>query len=323
MTGMISKAAGALKRLYCQEREARKHRYVLVGTREKVGRKVAVVHVVGRAVTIEMPIAEAVERRDGFPPEQRYQLGVLHGLDGKYGPEGITQTELRPNAAMRGLPAVAIAFVTCLILSTVTASKLTHVGAVVFPAALVFFPFSFVFNDILTEVYGYHQSRKVIWSGVVANIAFIACCQIAVALPAADVWDRQQAFIDVFGVLPKFAAASISAYLIGEFCNSYLIAKLKILTTGRHFWLRLIVSSSFSIAIDSLVYTSIAFGISGPDVNLLGIAAAQYVAKLSYITMTMPLTYVISGFLKKLDNIDWYDYGTNFNPLAVFKASGR
>ena len=130
---------------------------------------------------------------------------------------------------------------------------------------------------------------------------------------------RTASFEEVLGTLPRVALASVCAYLLGEFCNAYVIAKLKILTAGKYFWFRLIASSSCSIAVDSIVFCSIAFG-ANADVSIYKIALAQYVAKLAYVVLAMPLTYVFTGFLKKLDQIDWYDHGTNFNPLALFSS---
>jgi len=304
-------------RFYTEEQIARRDGFKFVGTRHRGTRTVVLVQVIGRAVSIEMPILEAVAQRGRFSADDRYQLGILYGLEGKFGSQAVADTTVTTCSGTRGMPAISVAFVSCLILSTLTASKLVEVAGVIFPAGLVFFPLSFIFNDILTEVYGYHQSRKIIWSGVVANIAFMVGCQIAVALPSASIWSGQAAFEQVLGTLPRIALASVCAYLLGEFCNAYVIAKLKILTAGKYFWFRLIASSSCSIAVDSLVFCSIAFG-ANMDVSIYKIALAQYVAKLAYVVLAMPFTYIFTGFLKKLDRIDWYDHGTNFNPLAVF-----
>lgn len=307
------------KKTYQTESHSRTFPYYLIGTREKQKETVLLVQIAGCSTVVEMAINQALDQKNSFPPTQHYLLGLFYGLHGKFGPKSITQNQFPKVSTHHGLPIVAMCFITCLILSTLTAFKLSTIYSITITGGLIFFPITLIFNDMLTEVYGYHQSRKIIWAGVGILLLFIGACQIVIKLPPAAIWPHQKSLETVFGALPQMALASIVAYVVSEFCNSYLIAKLKVLTQGRHFWFRVIVSSSCGTALDSLVFISIAFGMAYDNANVWQLALTQYVIKLSYILIPLLVTYYITGYLKKLDRVDWYDYHTNFNPLALFK----
>jgi queuosine precursor transporter len=180
----------------------------------------------------------------------------------------------------------------------------------------VFFPFSYVFGDILTEVYGYARSRKVIWTGFGA-LAFATFMSWAVLSlpPAAQAWPHQQAWETVFSNSWRIVSASLLAFLAGEWVNSVVLAKMKILTSGRHLWSRTIGSTVAGEAVDSLIFYPLAFlGIW--STSLVGrVLLANYLLKVATEVVLTPLTYQVVGFLKRSEHEDYYDIGTNFSPL--------
>jgi queuosine precursor transporter len=219
---------------------------------------------------------------------------------------------------------VMAVFITTLIVSNIIAVKLVQIGGLFLPAAVILFPIAYIFGDILTEVYGYARARQVIWTGFFCNFLAVIAFWIAGLLPAAPFWtagifttpaSAQQAYSAIFGLTPRLLAASFIAYLFGEFLNSFVLAKLKLRTQGRLLWLRTISSTIVGQAADSSIFISIAFlGII--PVNALGTAIlSQWAFKVGYEILATPLTYLIVGWLKRVESEDYYDRQTNFNPV--------
>jgi len=192
------------------------------------------------------------------------------------------------------------------------------VGAVTFVAGVLFFPISYLFGDILTEVYGYARDRRAVWAGFGA-LAFAALmATVVVQLPAADFWkDKQAAVEQIFGNTPRIVLASIVAFWSGSFINSYVLAKMKIWTQGRWLWTRTIGSTLCGELIDSGLFYTIAFGGLWPGHQLLLVTTTQYVLKSSWEIVATPFTYWIVGFLKRAEQEDYFDRDTDFTPFSL------
>ncbi|HEX9674137.1 MAG TPA: queuosine precursor transporter [Burkholderiales bacterium] len=220
---------------------------------------------------------------------------------------------------------VMAAFVTVLICSNligpakIAQIELPVLGAVVFGAGAMFFPISYVFGDILTEVYGYARARRVIWAGF-AGLGFASfMAVVVVALPPAPFWKHQAAYEVAFGSTWRIVAASMIAYFCGEFVNSYVLAKMKIRTAGKWLWTRTVGSTLAGEAVDSALFYPLAFYGSGiiPDEKLPLVMLAQFVAKVGVEVVFTPVTYKVVGFLKRAEREDYYDRRTDFNPFAL------
>jgi len=220
---------------------------------------------------------------------------------------------------------VMVAFVTVLVCSNligpakVTQWDLPLIGALSFGAGTLFFPISYIFGDILTEVYGYARARRVIWCGfgALAFASFMAT--VVVALPPAPFWQHQAAYEIAFGSTWRIIAASIVAYFCGEFVNSFVLAKMKIATKGRWLWTRTIGSTLAGEAVDSALFYPLAFYGGGiiPDDKLPALVLAQLVMKVTVEVVLTPVTYKIVGALKKAEGEDYYDVNTNFTPFTL------
>ncbi|HEV8520204.1 MAG TPA: queuosine precursor transporter [Burkholderiales bacterium] len=188
-----------------------------------------------------------------------------------------------------------------------------------FGAGVLFFPISYVFGDILTEVYGYARSRRVIWSGFVALAFASIMAWVIVILPPAPYWHNQAAYEIAFGSTWRIALASLVAFLCGEFVNSIVLAKMKVWTAGRWLWTRTIGSTIFGEGVDSLLFYPFAFYASGiiPDDKLLPIMLAQYITKVGVEVLFTPITYKIVRWLKREEREDYYDRNTDFNPFTL------
>jgi uncharacterized integral membrane protein (TIGR00697 family) len=212
---------------------------------------------------------------------------------------------------------IAGVFITCLIVANIIAVKLVDIRGFIVPAAVIIFPISYIFGDVLTEVYGYRQARRVIWLGFFCNLLAVVAIWVAQMLPGAPFWDAQSAYERVLGYTPRLLAASFIAYLIGEFANSIVLAKLKVATNGRWLWLRTISSTLIGEGLDSLVFMTIAFAGTIPTDALVSATITQWLFKTGYEILATPLTYVVVNFLKKQEGLDTYDRDTNFNPLSL------
>lgn len=212
---------------------------------------------------------------------------------------------------------VVAVFVTCLITANIIAVKLIDLFGLVLPAAIFIFPLSYITGDVLTEVYGYRQARKVIWLGFLCNVLVVLAIWVAQVLPAASFWDGQKAYERILGYTPRILAASFLAYLVGEFANSFVLAKLKIATQGRWLWMRTIGSTLVGQGLDSVVFIFLAFAGAIPVHALTQAIVTQWLAKSAYEAAATPFTYLVVNFLKRREGLDTYDYQTRFNPLLI------
>jgi queuosine precursor transporter len=206
-------------------------------------------------------------------------------------------------------------FVACLLIANTIAVKPLQFSFAVLPAGVVIFPLSYIFGDILTEVYGYARTRQVIWAGLCANVLMAFSYWIVVRLPAAAFWPNQTALAATLGPVPRIVVGSWIGYFAGEFLNSYVLARLKVVTRGRHLWVRLIGSTVVGQAVDTLAFTTIAFAGHWPLRSVWVAAASLYVFKVLYETAAMPISYVVVKFLKSAEGVDHYDLKTDFSPL--------
>ncbi|MEJ5377655.1 MAG: queuosine precursor transporter [bacterium] len=208
-------------------------------------------------------------------------------------------------------------FVTCLITANLIAVKLIHVAGMVLPAAVIIFPLSYIVGDVLTEVYGYAQARRVIWLGFFCNLIFVGAVWVGGFMPAAPFWDAQAAYDRILGTAPRILGASFAAYLVGEFANAYVLAKMKLATQGRWLWSRTIGSTLVGQALDSLVFMSLAFAGSIPEADLGRAIVAQWLTKSLYEAAATPFTYLVVNFLKAKEGLDAMDRETRFSPFRL------
>jgi uncharacterized integral membrane protein (TIGR00697 family) len=215
---------------------------------------------------------------------------------------------------------IAALFVTVLLTSNLIAVKLVSFGAWTLPAAVIVFPLSYLFGDVLTEVYGYSAARRVIWLGFCCNLIFVGFIVAAGALPgAAGAWDAtaQSAYQRVLGFAPRLLAASFTAYIAGEFLNAFIMARLKVATRGRWLWSRTISSTLVGQGIDSAIFITGAFLGVLPGGILVRTILYQWAFKTAYEILATPVTYAVVAFLKKRESEDAYDLGTDFNPFRL------
>jgi uncharacterized integral membrane protein (TIGR00697 family) len=213
--------------------------------------------------------------------------------------------------------ACAALFVTCLLTANTIAAKLIVVGGLVLTAGIVIFPVSYVIGDVLTEVWGYAATRRVIWLGFACNALMVLAVWIGGELPAAPFWAGQAAYQEILGHAPRILIASFAAYLVGEFANAFVLARLKVATAGRWLWLRTIGSTVVGQGLDSVVFVTLAFAGAVPAGVLAGIVGGQWVVKVAYEAAATPLTYAAVGWLKSRERVDTFDDHTDFNPLRI------
>lgn len=212
---------------------------------------------------------------------------------------------------------IACLFVTCLLISNIIAGKIVVLLGLTLPAAVILFPVTYIFGDVVTEVYGYHHARLIIWSGFLANLLMAAVFIITVRLPYPGFWQGQSAYQTVLGFTPRLVAASLLAYLLGEFSNSFVLSRLKLLCGGRWLWIRTIGSTLVGEALDTVVFIVLAFIGVFPLPVLAGMLLGQYLWKVSYEIAATPLTYLVVGWVKRREGADTFDYDVNYNPFKV------
>jgi queuosine precursor transporter len=212
---------------------------------------------------------------------------------------------------------VVALFVTTLITANITAVKLIGFFGLVLPAAVVIFPVSYILGDVLTEVYGYRAARRVIWLGFFCNLLAVAAIYLGGILPAAPVFEAQAAYERILGYTPRLLAASFLAYLVGEFANAIVLARMKVATNGRLLWSRTIGSTLVGQGLDSVVFILLAFAGTIPASVMLAAVVTQWLVKSLYEALATPLTYLVVNRLKRAEGLDVYDRDTNFNPLLV------
>jgi len=208
-------------------------------------------------------------------------------------------------------------FVTSLLAANILIVKQISVLGLTLPAAIIIFPISYIFGDILTEVYGYRQARRVIWLGFFCNLLLVASIWLVGILPAAPTFEAQEAYDRILGNTPRFLIASFTAYLGGAFINAYVLARMKVMTKGKWLWTRTIGSTLLGEGVDSIIVLVIGFWGVLPTGVLMGMILWHWLFKSVYEIIATPLTYLIVNYLKTKEKIDYYDIGTNFNPLRA------
>jgi hypothetical protein len=222
-------------------------------------------------------------------------------------------------------PYIMALFVVTMVISNIIAVKVVHIFGLFLPAAVILFPIAYIFGDVLTEVYGFAHARKVIWTGFLCNLVAVIAIWIGSTLPPAPFWSAgifdspekaQQAYQAILGFTPRLLLASFSAYLVGEFLNSIVLARLKVQTKGRLLWLRTITSTLVGEGADSVIFITTAFwGIFAPAEILIAILS-QWLFKVIYEILATPITYLVVNTLKKIEHVDHFDRNTDFNPFG-------
>jgi uncharacterized integral membrane protein (TIGR00697 family) len=224
----------------------------------------------------------------------------------------------------RYLDALTTAFVVILLVSNLVAQKIVRIPlfsihgrplAFSTSGAMLLFPITYIFGDIFTEIYGYAASRRAIWLGFFGTALLYAVSAIVIALPADPEFRNQQAFVTVFGILPRILIASLAAFWAGEFANSYTLAKLKLITKGRWLWTRTVGSTVVGQAVDTTLVIVITFAGTFTPHKLIQIIWQGYLLKVAYEVLATPFTYLIVNWLKRAEHVDTFDTHTNFNPF--------
>jgi uncharacterized integral membrane protein (TIGR00697 family) len=213
------------------------------------------------------------------------------------------------------LVVVAAVFTTCLITANIIAVKVIGFGSLIMPAAIVVFPISYIFGDILTEVYGYRWARRVIWLAFFCNLVFVFFAWVGLKLPPASFWGDQQAYESILGFTWRLLIASFCGYLVGEFANSFVLAKMKLLTQGRWLWTRTIGSTVVGQGLDTSIFITLAYIGTSSFVPIM--ILYHWLVKTAIEALATPLTYSAVNYLKRSEGVDTYDRETKFNPFAV------
>jgi len=206
-------------------------------------------------------------------------------------------------------------FIAVLLISNVVSAKILQLGPFTFDGGTILFPLAYIFGDILTEVYGYKRSRRIIWLGFFANLLMATIFILVGKLNPASGWENQAAYEAILGWVPRIVIASLIAYWAGSFSNSIILAKMKIWTKGKWLFSRTIGSTIIGQAIDTIIFCLIAFWGQIPNYLLLSMIISNYIFKVGLEVIFTPITYLIVGFLKKKERLDIYDHQTSFNPF--------
>lgn len=212
---------------------------------------------------------------------------------------------------------VGIAFVVCLLVSNIAAVKLFSLGPLVFTGGILVFPLSYIFGDVLTEVYGYARTRRIIWLGLFANLFMVFVLWVATILPPAPGWPLQEQFAAVHSVVPRIVVASVVAYWAGEIANSIVMSRMKIWLEGKQLWLRAIGSTVVGQLVDSVLFVLIGFAGQMPNSIIITAILTAWVFKTGYEVVILPLTYIIVQRLKAAEGVDHFDRGEHYNPFRV------
>jgi len=223
-----------------------------------------------------------------------------------------------PHRSYKYYDLVMASFVTVLLCANVIgAAKVAQVRGFTFGAGVLFFPISYVFGDVLTEVYGYARARKVVWAGFGALAFASVMSAVVLSFPPAPGWPHQAAYETVFGSTPRIVLASLVAYFCGEFCNSYVLARMKLRTAGRLLWMRTIGSTIVGEAVDSAVFYPVAFLGVWPNDLVLQVMLSNYAVKVAWEAAITPLTYRVVNYLKRAESEDYFDRQTDFTPFSL------
>ncbi|MBI5369803.1 queuosine precursor transporter [Candidatus Uhrbacteria bacterium] len=215
---------------------------------------------------------------------------------------------------------VTVIYVTSLLLANTVASKLVELGPFIVAGGIIIFPITYIFGDILTEVYGYRESRKIIWLGFFAQLIMVTGYIVVQHLPAPPFWTNQTAYEAILGFVPRIVGASMIAYLCGEFANSVVLSRMKVLMSGKYLWMRTIGSTLVGEGVDTIIFGFAAFGGLFQMNQLWTLILSGYLLKVSYEVIATPLTYAIIRALKRKEQIDVYDTHVDYNPLNLIDA---
>ncbi len=229
----------------------------------------------------------------------------------------VEQSQITENRSYKYLDYITGIFVAVLLISNTASVKILNLGWFAFDGGTILFPLAYIFGDILTEVYGYKRSRRVIWTGFFCIILMAVVYAIVGYLPAAEGWGMQDAYMSILGIVPRIVLASIIAYFAGEFSNSYILAKMKVWMSGKHLWMRTIGSTIVGEGVDTALFVLIAFAGTMPTSLLVAVIVSNYIFKVGVEVVFTPITYHVVSFLKRTENEDYYDRNTNFNPFSA------
>jgi queuosine precursor transporter len=227
----------------------------------------------------------------------------------------MTNIKVGKGGSLRYFDVIMALFVAVLLISNVASTKILVLWKFTFDGGTILFPLSYIFGDILTEVYGYRRSRKVIWTGFFAALLMSLVLWAVQVLPPASGWTNQQAYESLLGFVPRIVFASLIAYFSGEFTNSFVLSRLKIIMEGRKLWVRTIGSTLLGEGIDTAIFCLVAFYGVLPYHLLISVIVSNYIFKCSVEILFTPVTYAIVGFLKKHEHEDVYDRGISYNPF--------
>ena len=230
-------------------------------------------------------------------------------------PTGLLQVDSAEAWQPKYADIVGIIFVTCLLVSNLAAVKLFSLGPLIFSGGILVFPISYIFGDVLTEVYGFARARRIIWAGLFANLFMAGVLWLTVQLPPAQGWPLQDAFASVHLLVPRVVIASVAAYWAGELVNSLVMSRMKVRSKGRHLWMRTIASTVAGQLVDTVIFVLIAFLGIFPGGLLLTAIVSGWIFKVVYEAVATPLTYAIVGYLKRKEGVEHFDVHTNYNPL--------
>ena len=208
---------------------------------------------------------------------------------------------------------ITVVYVTCLLLSNLVAGKMWAVTSnIPPPAAVILFPITYIFGDIFTEVYGFKNARIIIWLGFACSFFAVGVYMITIGLPHPDFWTNQEAYATVLGTTPRVAAASFIGYLFGEFSNSMVLSKLKVMTGGKKLWVRTILSTLVGEGFDSVIFVTVSFWGTMENATLLQMIFFQYLFKVCYEIIFTPATYAIVNWIKRKEEMDTFDYNVKY-----------
>lgn len=211
---------------------------------------------------------------------------------------------------------LGIVYVTCLLLSNLIAGKMMALGSITLPAAVILFPITYIMGDVFTEVYGFKNTRTIIWTGFACSAFAVAIYMITIVLPHPDFWGNQDAYVTVLSTTPRVFIASLLGYLFGEFSNSMILSKLKVVTQGKKLWVRTILSTVVGEAFDTIIFIAVSFWGTMENSVLLQMMLFQYLFKVCYEVIFTPVTYAVVKWIKKKEDMDTFDTGVKY---SIFK----
>jgi uncharacterized integral membrane protein (TIGR00697 family) len=212
---------------------------------------------------------------------------------------------------------VSSIFVAVFLVSNIVGTKVVSIFGMNLPGGVIVFPISYIFGDVLTEVYGYRASRRIIWTALGCGVFMSATLLVVELLPSAPFWPNQEAYSSILGFVPRITAASIVAFFCGEFSNSYVMAKMKVWFDGKKLWARTIGSTIVGEGVDTVVFAAVAFAGVFTLPQIISLVLANYLFKVVYEVLATPITYAVVGFLKQAEGVDVYDRNTDFNPFKI------